>query len=458
MEIKKTFTLVAIFLLIINYVLISPRVILKSDISFSASKNETLSATTLVNEFNEGTNIQKIINAAHEGEVVYLKAGTYLINNTIFVNKSISIIGENVKNTIIDGYGMKFPIFVISARNVTIKGLTIQNATIDASSGVAINIAKTASVQISNCVIKRCSQGIRLTDSQKCKITFNLFNDLGVGIYVRNGTSNLIAMNIFEGNGKGIWLSDEKSQGNLIYANNFINNGAHLELFNVNNTFCRGYPVGGNFWSDCSLCDYFNGAYQNETGSDGICDSQYMYDRYPLAGKITVFPLCLNGKTFYIDLISNADVGTLFFNGSEGTVTFWIHTVKNSSFCRVSIPKLILWCENKSNWKVTINEQQATAQIFEGNNYTCIYFTVNFSMYCKVKVSGEKSISLSPFQGDLNNDGIVDVQDLNELIQYYGKRRKDYNWNPYADLGPNDGEIDVLDFATFLYIAAKEEN
>jgi pectin methylesterase-like acyl-CoA thioesterase len=44
-------------------------------------------------------NIQSIIDNIHENQIIYLKPGTY--NQTITINKKISITGENPNNTII---------------------------------------------------------------------------------------------------------------------------------------------------------------------------------------------------------------------------------------------------------------------------------------------------------------------------------------------------------------------
>jgi parallel beta-helix repeat protein len=77
------------------------------------------------------------------------------------------------------------------------------------------------------------------------------------------------------------------SFGNSIFHNNLINNGQHAESYQSLNGFDRGYPAGGNYWSDYSGIDIFSGRYQNETGGDGIGDAPYFIDsentdRYPL--------------------------------------------------------------------------------------------------------------------------------------------------------------------------------
>ncbi|MCJ7423045.1 hypothetical protein MUP01_02090, partial [Candidatus Bathyarchaeota archaeon] len=62
------------------------------------------------------------------------------------------------------------------------------------------------------------------------------------------------------------------------------------------NVWDDGYPSGGNYWSDYAGLDLYRGAYQNESGSDGIGDVPYNIDasnndHYPL---MTPWPTSLS--------------------------------------------------------------------------------------------------------------------------------------------------------------------
>jgi len=71
--------------------------------------------------------------------------------------------------------------------------------------------------------------------------------------------------------------------------NNFIDNGGQAEAVSSdNNKWDIGWPDGGNYWSNHNLKDDYSGQYQNEPGSDGICDTPYTvyahpstYSKYP---------------------------------------------------------------------------------------------------------------------------------------------------------------------------------
>jgi len=68
--------------------------------------------------------IQEAINNANEGDIIFVRNGTYYEN--VVVNKTVSLIGENRTTTILDGNGNETGIHVI-ADNVTIEEFTVQN-------------------------------------------------------------------------------------------------------------------------------------------------------------------------------------------------------------------------------------------------------------------------------------------------------------------------------------------
>jgi len=129
--------------------------------------------------------------------------------------------------------------------------------------------------------------GIRLESSNHNTISGNNITLLGANsywsLYLNNASSNTISLNYIETTWTDTYI--KSGSNNTVYNNNLGSPGA--QSYAASNFFDKGYPTGGNYYrSQPKIPDFFHGPYQNETGSDGICDSRLGADRYPL-----VFPL-----------------------------------------------------------------------------------------------------------------------------------------------------------------------
>jgi parallel beta-helix repeat protein len=145
----------------------------------------------------------------------------------------------------------------------------------------------------------------------------NLSNT-SVGVELWNTTNTKIANNNIANNFYGVYLFD--SSGNSIFHNNFANNTVQAYTYGGSaNMWDDGYPSGGNHWSDYSGTDHYSGAYQNETGSDGIGDTPYGIDlsnedHYPLMDQITLLVGDVN-KDGYVGIDDLFEIALHF--GSE---------------------------------------------------------------------------------------------------------------------------------------------
>jgi parallel beta-helix repeat protein len=112
----------------------------------------------------------------------------------------------------------------------------------------------------------------------------------GYGINFYKTSSTTIKENMIFANGDhGIQLYSSNS--NLVYNNDLLGNkdGINQVFDNGNNNWNENYPVGGNYWYNYDepsegCYDDYSGANQNQSGSDGICDSPYINgitDNYP---------------------------------------------------------------------------------------------------------------------------------------------------------------------------------
>lgn len=143
------------------------------------------------------TIIQDAIDAANEGDTVFVYTGTY--NENLVINKSINLIGENKDDTIIVGDGDNDGIY-IGANQINVSGFTV-------NSGIG-------------------TRAVRIVTSFNA-ISDNNLSDNSWGIYMENAPNNVISENIIGNNIEGIqmWNSDECSiSENIIYSNNSHSN------------------------------------------------------------------------------------------------------------------------------------------------------------------------------------------------------------------------------------------
>ena len=179
--------------------------------------------------------------------------------------------------------------------------ITVNNITLDCNgysitgsdSGYGIYLNNREEVTIQNCIVTDFSYGVFLFYSSNNQLTNITANSNYNGILLGFSSNNTIKNSIINSNVYGITLYS-RSNGNKIYHNNFINNRPDSPVIFSNcsnNVLDNGYPSGGNYWSDYTGIDVKKGSNQNESGSDGIGDTPYVFticypcvdyqDRYP---------------------------------------------------------------------------------------------------------------------------------------------------------------------------------
>ncbi|PMB75885.1 MAG: hypothetical protein C0193_00250, partial [Candidatus Bathyarchaeota archaeon] len=276
--------------------------------------------------------IQEAINAAAGGYTVYVRAGVY--HENIVINKTLSLIGENMANTSISGGGLDNVIY-INADHVSVKGFTIlyansgikldsasrcnlscnriyntmngvflyYNATfnfisesiIESQGGILLETSSVNNNIIFGNEIYSTAAGIMLTESSHNVIVRNYITGSYFGVVAQLSSNNnvFVANNLYNNN---VGIGVAESFNNEFYHNNLIGNSLHVDSYSSTNIWDAGYPNGGNYWSDYVGVDLCNGVFQNETGSDGIGDSAYIIDnynkdRYPLMHAWAPFPV-----------------------------------------------------------------------------------------------------------------------------------------------------------------------
>jgi parallel beta-helix repeat protein len=219
------------------------------------------------------------------------------------------------------------------------------------------------------------------------------------------------------------------SNRTIIYHNNFLSSD---KMINFGESFETKWDNGaeGNYWSDYPGIDYYSGPYQNETGSDGIGDTQYTIDvnnvdRYPLMNqwsahrvfdsrnRTTLKPIPTKMMELYT--YSNSTLASFNFrridrqtgpfgwNFSKGEISLRA-TCGFDGFVNITIPRI--WLDG--NFTVMVDEQEVDYIPTANSAYSSIYINYTAGSHL-IKIIGAEAGNII---GDLNGDGKVDILDV----------------------------------------------
>jgi parallel beta-helix repeat protein len=412
----------------------------KTDLANDIDSSNTVDGKPMVYWFNEhdrqvpvNAGFVMLINCSGIS-IEGLNLTNNLENIVIFASNDTLIRNNRVANSV---YGIKVSSFnrmnadnsqdIRRSFNVTVSDNTLVD------NGVAIHLLQTGNSTISGNVLDGNPLGILLSDTSYSTISRNMINasdvasstglhfehdlyvfhypsnpafyfawewsreliEVEVGGIIVGGGNNIIHGNTVTNSVRSIILGDlirnMHGSGNIIFHNNFINCSGYMQAYDTwwGNHWDNGYPAGGNYWSDSNKTDIYSGPQQNVSGSDGICDSAYLiiagrpsafeYDRYPLTVPLNVYDVAVwNNVDYTIDVQSNSTISEFKFNGpSQASVSFEVTGPEGTSgFCRVTIPKQVLWTSG-GQWILLVNGTQVPCDVKEDADYT--YFCFNYS-------------------------------------------------------------------------------
>jgi parallel beta-helix repeat protein len=395
--------------------------------------------------------IQAAINNASSGDTIIVPSGTY--NESLNINKSLSIIGENSITTIIDGDGANNVISVTSD-DVTIESLTVTKTTSEGSGG-GILVSLSTGVLISDTQITNTNTGLTLDLSTNCAFSedvianntnavliygssSNVFsnntvldNSLGV-VFYGYLNNNLFSGNTFSDNIVDVFLSAD-SNGNVFYHNNFLDENPIQENAPSTNVWSRDGE--GNYW-----------AYYNFSGpsTSGIGDKPYYIDEnnqdnYPLMGVFSDYDVTYNNEEFQVTITSNSTITDFTFEVSRETgyeiLSFGAVGVDGTfGFCRMTIPKSLM----EYPLIVVDNEGEvATSLLSAFNNATTyLYFTYPH---------GDQSITVISSEAlQLQSEYAMLQADFNSLNATYQALLTSYNASLAAGIANMNSTYEAL--------------
>ncbi|HEY4705409.1 MAG TPA: NosD domain-containing protein [Thermoplasmata archaeon] len=239
-----------------------------------ASSEVAIVNNRVANSFWEGILVESSSSAVVRGNDVQL-AGVYGID--VFTSADVEV-RDNTAST-----SAETGIYLQNVDRVVVSG---NNASSNALLGIGLDYASDVTI-IDNSLWDN-GYGLDLFDSGRVLARQNTIGRStmeAVSVYYSNNVT--IDLNRFVSNEGGLFASfaTDLTVAHNTFRNNVVQGGDEL---GTRTAWDRGYPAGGNFWSDYTGVDLCSGAGQDVcTGPDGIGDTPYAVDpdtvdRYPL--------------------------------------------------------------------------------------------------------------------------------------------------------------------------------
>jgi len=348
--------------------------------------------------------IQEAVNNATDGETIRVASGTY--QEHVHINKPVSLIGENIDTTTVDGTS-NGTVFEVSADNVSISDFTITDSGCGCKGFCAIHAENHQNINVTDNYIFSDGYGVKLDSATRVVVTNNTMtrntqapisilastgilvsqndvenNDDGIevdastdnafygnllldtmnGITLTESTNNTVWGNTI-GNNSFFGLSLIRSGDNLFFDNNFLANAVQAATSTDSSNFWdNGFE--GNFWSNYAGVDT---RHVGTGDTPQIMNSKNM-DNHPLMGAFHVFTT-LSG--YGVSIVSNSTINQFNCSSLGGPVELIVSNTtadQTAGFCRVSIPHAL------------INPINGSIQVIIDNGRTPVTF-INTTLY-----------------------------------------------------------------------------
>jgi parallel beta-helix repeat protein len=402
-----------------------------------------LLSTRQVHNLDTGLNyttIQEAINdpATLDGHTVFVEKGTYYEHVT--VNKTLSLIGEDRNNTIIDG-NRTGNVVSVERSNVTITEFTIRNGSI----GIRLDypdIGESHNITLRHNIIRDIvdgGRGILIFSSVGNTITENAILNCWMGIQLGFSTSNIISQNVIsdnkeEGIDSGLIivgpfspLNTATDTSNKIFENQLSNNGCGINITNradelvlhnnfVNNTVqayvLQQYEIKTvDFWDNGFEGNYWSDHNRTDADQDGIVDTQYEIDasnidHYPLMGMFSSFN---TPAGFNVNVISNSTIEDFEYSESNNTIKMRVSNTterQTQGFCRICIPHSLM----NETYNVTIDGANPTCwnyTVYDNGTHRWIYFSYQHSTHEVIIVPEFHSFIILPLLTAMTSLAII---------------------------------------------------
>ena len=204
------------------------------------------------------TKIQDAIDAANNGDTVYVYEGTY--HENLQIDKTIFLTGEDKSETIIYGENSG-KVVKVTANSVNIEGFSVKNGF-----DTGIYVFDSVDTSISDCIITSNSgRGIHLDLAKKASISHCIISSnekFGICVCNSDGSrpgsnNNVISHCIISNNSDGVFLDDITG---TIVENNTIKDNRFYGVYLV---FARDCEIKENNFIDNTESAFFQGGFFN---------------------------------------------------------------------------------------------------------------------------------------------------------------------------------------------------
>ena len=265
--------------------------LLTSILTLEFSIQQVKSEPTTIIVPDDYEKIQWAIGNASDGDTIFVRAGTYYEN--VVMDKTLSLVGENRSNTIIDGNRNGIVVWV-QANNAVISNFTIRNGARTISNpmvipGDGIHISRCRNCAIlGNIITNNAEDGIMMFSATSCSIVGNIITNntyIGIEIYSETypGSGNILRDNSMINNtfNFGVWSTKLESYVQDVDTSNTVNgkpvyywinqrdkqvptDAGYVAIINSTNITVKNLDLPNNFegvlvaYSNSTLIDHVN--------------------------------------------------------------------------------------------------------------------------------------------------------------------------------------------------------
>lgn len=190
--------------------------------------------------------INAAVAAASPGDVIQVLQGTY--REDVVIGKSISLLGANRSNTIIDATGLANGIYVDGRDNPGLAGVVVSSFQVQNANFEGILVTNASDVTITDTHVSKSN--IKLNPSNfTCPgipdFETNEDFDCGEGIHLSGVDHSIVANNLVENNAGGILLTDDTgaTHDNLILGNTVQDNPLDCGITLASHPLAGGGPT-----------------------------------------------------------------------------------------------------------------------------------------------------------------------------------------------------------------------